>query len=79
MLRQKAWKIGVLGQDDGVCLTGCLEDLNVLGISESQITNGDPLNVKSGFDPIRDERQSLRINPNDHAATTGCATSFDAY
>jgi hypothetical protein len=53
MLLEKMREIGVLGEDDGIRVSGCLEDLRVLCLPKAQFPNSSGGEAETVGDPSR--------------------------
>lgn len=71
MLLEKMREVGILGEDDGIRFSGCLEDREVFGLAQAQLTHSLCRKAKRVGDPIRQGRRKLGIDPDGHAASTG--------
>ena len=79
MLLEKMREVGILGEDDGIRFSGCLEDLKVLGLPHTQLPNSSCGEAERVGDPYRQGRRELGIDPDRHAASTGWSIRLDAY
>jgi hypothetical protein len=70
-LLQQAQEVTVLGHNHGPGLAGGLEDDGISGIPIPEPLERIRINTKLLCDPGRKRSGKLRIDPEDHAASTG--------
>jgi hypothetical protein len=71
MLFQQAHEVLVLRHDDSRDLPRRHEDRPVFGVSQTQRSDGQCLDAKLIGYPAGQGRRKLRVDPDDHAASTG--------
>lgn len=78
MQLQEANEVTILGHDDGIRLPRGLEDLSIGGASEPKPSRRVRFHGELLGDPGSQGRGQLRVDPEDHAASIGWFSFFEA-